>query len=225
MIWSAVGEKGGPGKSTLISNLAVYFAEQGKKVLVLDFDPNQSLTVWSRARKRQEKPLKKIPVMHVANNTPEEILEQIDIEHLDEILMDVPGSDDYTLREAIRLSDVCVMPTRDGGFDYMAFNHLLKALEKAHELKTKHKQRHHNFLFLNSTRPNSKVARMTKRDIKQKVTSTIVLEEELGILDDFKLAAMTGMGVIEYDETGQGQSHFRGLMSEIFKTLEAQDDR
>lgn len=222
MIWSAIGEKGGPGKSTFVSNLAVYLSEMGRRVVVLDFDPNRSLTAWFKLRKKQPLAKYTIPVMNVSDQLPEDIIDQLDPDKFDDILMDIPGSDDETLREAAIVSDVCVMPTRPGGFDYITINQIIRALEKAHKLKNR-RGRQDSFLFLNHARPNSNIAFMTKEKLRKRVENLIVLDEELGILDDFSGAAQTGLGVIEYDAKGRGQYQFRGLMAEIFKTLEREN--
>ena len=42
---SVINYKGGVGKTTLVSNLAAYAASQGKRVLMIDLDPQMSLTL------------------------------------------------------------------------------------------------------------------------------------------------------------------------------------
>ena len=42
---SVINYKGGVGKTTLVSNLAAYAAAQGKRVLMIDLDPQMSLTL------------------------------------------------------------------------------------------------------------------------------------------------------------------------------------
>ena len=45
-----LNSKGGSGKSTISTNLASYYATQGKKVALVDFDPQSSSLEWLAAR-------------------------------------------------------------------------------------------------------------------------------------------------------------------------------
>ena len=45
-----LNSKGGSGKSTVSTNLASYYSSQGKKVILVDFDPQLSSIEWYQAR-------------------------------------------------------------------------------------------------------------------------------------------------------------------------------
>ncbi len=52
--------KGGSGKSTISTNLASYYASQGKKVVLADFDPQSSSLQWLAARSSGRKSIQGI---------------------------------------------------------------------------------------------------------------------------------------------------------------------
>ena len=48
--WTLLSQKGGSGKTTLALNLAIAASLEGREVVVIDIDPQQSAIRWSRLR-------------------------------------------------------------------------------------------------------------------------------------------------------------------------------
>ena len=55
-----VTQKGGSGKSTIASSLAVTALEAGERVFILDMDPQQSLVKWSKTRGEADIPVEAV---------------------------------------------------------------------------------------------------------------------------------------------------------------------
>jgi len=60
MIISVVNQKGGTGKTTVATNLAACFAGEGREVLVIDADPQQSSLDWRADRPEDQSPVQAV---------------------------------------------------------------------------------------------------------------------------------------------------------------------
>ncbi len=74
-----LNSKGGCGKSTLATNLAAYYALQGKSVVLADFDPQSSSLAWLEARPKKAPAIRGIAAfrepLRVARDTDYVILD------------------------------------------------------------------------------------------------------------------------------------------------------
>ncbi len=61
-----VTQKGGAGKSTLASSVAVAARQAGERVFIIDLDPLQTLVKWSRARGAADIPVEHVPPAKLA---------------------------------------------------------------------------------------------------------------------------------------------------------------
>ena len=52
MIIAVINQKGGAGKTTIALNLAAALAAEGKRVLLVDADPQQTAQDWAAVRSR-----------------------------------------------------------------------------------------------------------------------------------------------------------------------------
>ena len=107
--------KGGVGKSTITQNLAVCFAHQGYKTVIVDTDTNQNSLAWFGAR---DKDLPNINVVGVAESEAlTKSIENLDQDY-DIVLIDGTPNLSKMATRIILTSDVLIIPIRPGAQDY-----------------------------------------------------------------------------------------------------------
>lgn len=103
------GEKGGPGKSCMAQNLAVWIQQQGGDVLLLDADPQGTTADWAAERAEQGN-LKAIPVVQAHGNIRSTLLDLH--KRYRQIVVDAGGADSVALREAMTVATHMLIPFR-----------------------------------------------------------------------------------------------------------------
>ena len=102
-------QKGGTGKSTLSTNIAVAAAEAGESVLAVDFDKQGTVADWSATRGG------KAPVVAALEKGNSALLPQL-IEAArgtySLIIIDTPGEDSPLTHNAMSAADLCLVPIR-----------------------------------------------------------------------------------------------------------------
>lgn len=112
IVISAVSRKGGAGKTTLLRAVASALTYNGKKVLLIDFDPNRALAEWvERAIKNKISS----PLLSIAETTKtQELVDTIDQAFVDNshdyILVDTPGIGGGWADTVAMQSDLIVTP-------------------------------------------------------------------------------------------------------------------
>ena len=102
-----VNQKGGAGKSTLCQELAVCADLSGKKVAILDYDEQGSITQWSKDRE-SETPV----VIPVSGKPLKHFVETAREKGYDYVFVDTAGKDSPSAYEAMEISDFCMIPLR-----------------------------------------------------------------------------------------------------------------
>ena len=110
-----LARKDGTGKTTLAVHLAVLAVESGRRVLLVDTDPQRSAGDWWRVRKTDVPQL----VECAAKRVPA-VLEAAANDGIDLVVVDTRPSVEADTAEIARLSDLVLIPTRPGILDLRA---------------------------------------------------------------------------------------------------------
>lgn len=112
--------KGGAGKSTLTAQLAAQAQVSGRRVLIIDADPQGSLKLWHARR----------PADGLKLVIPERGLDRAlafaMIEGFDTVFIDTAPTTWVVVQEAIRVATLVLIPARPGFFDLDAVQETVK---------------------------------------------------------------------------------------------------
>jgi len=112
--------KGGCGKSTLATNLASYYASQGKSVVIADFDRQGSSLEWLEARPQDRPPIRGIAAWRDPVRVPRST---------DYVIMDVPaGAHGSDLTALVRRAHTLLVPVLPSPTDIRAAAHFIHEL-------------------------------------------------------------------------------------------------
>jgi chromosome partitioning protein len=118
--------KGGSGKSTLAAHLAAHVARPSRRTLLLDADPQGSLSLWHDLREHDALSLKR-----GSRGLADTIAAARD-EGYAWAFIDTPPNRSASVVEALRLATLVVIPTRPSLFDLSAVR---DTIELARELR------------------------------------------------------------------------------------------
>ena len=110
-----VNSKGGTGKTTLASALAVRAAQDSRRVAMVDLDPQLSLVEWWERRGRP-----KNPVILTGVDRADEALDRLEQTGWDWAFFDGPPSHIATIKEMIAAADLVVIPMIPTTVDMLA---------------------------------------------------------------------------------------------------------
>ena len=201
--------KGGSGKSTLTAHLAAHVHKPSRPCLLVDADPQGSLTLWHKLRGTNEPPLK------TANRSVSEIVASAKRDGYEWVFIDTPPNVSAVVDDAIRNATMVIIPARPAVFDVNAVQETILTCRSARKPYA---------VVMNgapalregSESPIVTIAREALAKFRAPVWSGQVTNRA-----DLLLALAHGEGAQEYYSAGRAASEISRLWSAIDRSVKA----
>ena len=193
-----VTQKGGTGKSTLATGLAVAAMQAGETVLALDLDPQGTLAAWAQMRESSTPSVAHLPPRETARLA--EVLKEAASKFTLAIL-DTAGADTPATHNAMSAAALCLVPLRPTRPDGLAIKPTVEALIRG-------KRRFAFVLNQCPTTPkNSRAAEMAAGLASLGLLAEPLVRQRA----DYQDAFAAGQGVTEYAPASKAAEEMRDL--------------
>ena len=201
--------KGGSGKSTLTAHLAAQAHRSLRSVLLIDSDPQGSLTLWHNVRGSGEPPLR------IASVATADLITAARHTGYEWVFIDTPSSMSAAVTDAIHAAALVVIPARVTLFDLVAIREtmdLCRKLRKPYAVVINGAPARRD----NTEAPYVREARQVLTQLNVPVWSGQITQRT-----HYSLAVTEGQGANEYESTSEAAAEIAALWNAIEKSVKA----
>lgn len=207
MIISLVGQKGGSGKTTTAIAIAAEWFARGRRVLLVDADPQASARTWADVASELGHPAPTTVSMGSNLHRPDQLPTLA--ANYDLTLIDCPPRHGATQRAALVISQFALIPCGPSAVDAWALAETIDLVLEAQVLQP-------------TLKPAIIITRKMARTVlgggaRDALASCglPILKTELGYRVAYQEAPATGLGVTQYAPTSVAAKEIRSLVDEI----------
>lgn len=202
-VWTLTTQKGGAGKTTLTTSLAVAAVEAGKQVLIIDTDPQESAVRWWQRRDAEQPALVKLK--------PGEVPEGIQLaekQGFDLVLIDTAGRESLQDNPAIIQATFCIIPCQPSIADIEAVYPTVELLKRTGK----------PYAFVLTRCP---AVGQDQASAREGLTALGLVAKPVTVeRKAYKLAFATGEGVTEFDTKDKAAGEVTALYQWINNKIE-----
>lgn len=213
MIYVIGGIKGGSGKTTVATNLAVALVRDDKDVLLVDADDQETATDFSAWRNERTQGNAGYTSVQLTGQAARDELKRLASKYED-VVIDTGGRDTTSQRAALSVADVYLVPFNPRSFDVWTLEKVTRLIQEIQTINPGLKA----YAFLNRADPrgsdNDEAAEVLKD-----ADAVQFLDTPLGNRKAFSNAAAQGMGVMELQpEDRKATAEFNALFNVVYDT-------
>lgn len=198
-VLSIISRKGGVGKTTLATALAVEAGRSGKRTVVIDIDPQASASFWKDTRKDENVALITIPASRLGH-----MVRAAAEGGADFCVIDTPPHAKDDAYEAATYADFILIPTRPSVLDLMAISQTMRTVHEVGKPAT---------VVLNFCPPIGREAEDAALVVKQ--LGAELCPVRIGNRIAFSRAQQTGQSAQEIDPEGKAAQEVKELYAYV----------
>jgi chromosome partitioning protein len=211
MIISFVNEKGGVGKTTLVTNVAACLSNRGHKVCLVDTDKQQASTVWYNNREKGDIFISNCTEPKALSKHLTQLIDQYDI-----VLVDGRPHIDEMLDRTMLASDVVVIPVKPSLYDFRSFENFFDRYEQVKKVKEMGSGKLLAFVLFNEYKERNILSRELREAIEEYELGK--LETRIATREAYKITPKAGLGVTEYTDD-KAKDEIERLTTELEKII------
>jgi len=204
MIIVVAGIKGGTGKTTIATNLTVIYASSGKKVLLVDGDEQGSASTWASQRYAMDWPTT-WPTIQLSGKALRAQIQKMSPDY-DVIIIDVGGRETTSMRAAISVADICLIPFKPRSLDIWTLGAMRSLITEMLPANPGLKA----FAFINQADPKG-ADNQDAEEILKDCLDIQYIPVSIGSRKSFANAASDGLGIVEKKEDKKAVSEMKSL--------------
>ena len=216
LLWGAfmnvltfASRKGGSGKSTLAAHLAAHVHRPSRPCLLIDDDPQESLTLWNTLRGDGALPLKTV------KRSISDILKKAKGDGVQWVFVDTPPNMSVSVTDAIQCATLVIVPCRPGVFDIDAVPETIGFARRARKPYA---------VVINGAPPKRQDVESPSVTYARETLAKMEIPVWGGQItqrSSFSLALAAGEGAKEYDAESYSAAEIGRLWSAIERSVKA----